>query len=302
MSPKNRNNLLQAVSGNESLGIFSPNGFSINSTYASIDIAFKVGVISNIENISFSDNQHNIKTYRVTFFDINDRAIDERLLNRDKNELLFIDNVATIRIVFLETIDNKNIKNVKLSIRGCFFQIPKYKSTKAITTTTTKAPKKSDYCQPIELMDRQHAKRLLSRVGGTLNISQIYKTMPSNKSQSSFFILEFNKDIFIRNIHNISILTKNHHVQQIRVELQNKKRQLLKTIDISLFEQSPSDTNLYTPFYPIHVKYLTVTILKGRTNENITWSIIGCFDRIKKVRKTITKILKTTWWTGKIFY
>jgi hypothetical protein len=59
------------------------------------------------------------------------------------------------------------------------------------------------------------------------------------------------------------------------------------------------NTNIYEPLYPIHVKYLKVTILKGIENKNITWSIIGCFDRIKKI-KTIIKTLKFAWWTGKI--
>jgi hypothetical protein len=297
MSTKNRNTLLQAVS-NDSLGIFSPDGLSMNSTYTSIDIAFKPGIISNIDNITILGDQHNIKKYRITFFGINDRIIDERSLNPDKNELLFIDNVATIRIAFLETIDNKNIKNVKLSIRGCFFKIPHFKSTKPTTTKSTKPP---GYCHPIELMDKNHAKRLLSRVGGTLNIPQIYHTI-SNQSEPSFFILEFNKNIFIRNIQKISILTKNHHIQQIRLELQTKNRQLIKSIDISMFDQLSSDTNLYSPFYPIHVKYLKITILKGISNENIMWSIIGCFDKIKKIKKTIVKTLKRTWWTGKRFY
>jgi len=296
MSIKNRNKLLQSINGNENLGIFSSNGLSLNSTYGSIDIAFKQGIISNIDNISIIGNEHNIKNYRITFFDIDNGIINTRLLKTDQNEILSIDNVATIRIEFLETIDNKTIKNVKLSIRGCFFIIPNFKSIKSSTIKPTKPP---GYCHSIELMDKYHAKRLLNRIGGTLNLPNIYNSI-QKENQSSFFILEFNKNIFIRNIQNISILTEDHHIQQIRIEFFKKNRQILKRIDLSMLE-STINTKIYEPLYPIHVKYLKVTILKGITNKNITWSIIGCFDRIKKI-KTIIKTLKYAWWTGKIFF
>ncbi|CAF3386132.1 unnamed protein product [Rotaria sp. Silwood1] len=290
MSIENRKKLIRAVNGKENLDIFSPNGLSYNSTYASIDIAFKQGIISNIDNISIIGEEHNIKNYRVTFFDINDNIIDERLLNTNKNEILSIDYVATIRIVFLETINNKNINNVHLSIRGCFFKIPNFPTTKFTTMKTIKPP---DYCHLIDIMDKHHAKRLFNRVGGTLNIPEIFNSTQNN-NQPLYFILEFNKNIFIRHIQNISILTDNHHIQQIRIELQSKNRQLLKRIDMSIFKQT-LNTALYAPNYPIHVKYLKVTIIKGKPNKNIRWSIIGCFDRIKKVKK-IKKIPKFTWW------
>jgi hypothetical protein len=292
MSIENRNKLLQLISDNKSLEIFSSNGLSLNSTYGSIDIAFKQGIISNIDNISIIGNKHNIKNYRITFFDINNGL----LKTIDKNEILSINNVATIRIEFLETIDNKMINNVKLSIRGCFFKIPNFKPTKSSIIKSTKPP---GYCHSIELMDKYHAKHLLNRIGGTLNLPNIYNSIQKD-NQSLYFILEFNKNIFIRNIQNISILTENHQIQQIRIEFFNKNRQILKHIDLSMFE-SMINTKIYEPLYPIHVKYLKVTILKGIENKNITWSIIGCFDRIKKI-KTIIKTLKFAWWTGKIFY
>jgi D-ribose pyranose/furanose isomerase RbsD len=296
MSIENRNKLLQSISNNESLGIFSPNGLSLNSTYGSIDIAFKQGIISNIDNISIIGNEHNIKKYQITFFDINNEIINERFLETDQNEILSIDNVAIIRIIFLETIDNKTINNVKLSIRGCFFKIRNFKPPKS---STIKPPKPPGYCHSIDLMNKHHAKRLFNRIGGTLNIPEIYNST-EKMNQSLFFIVEFNKNVFIQNLQNISILTKNHSIQQIRIELHNKNRQLLKRIDLSMFEQT-INTNLYEPLYPIDVKYLKVTILKGEINENITWSIIGCFNRLKKI-KTIIKTLKFAWWTGKIFY
>jgi hypothetical protein len=296
MTIENRKQLLQSIGGNESLGLFSSNGLSLNSTYGSVEIAFKPGVISNMEKISIVGNDHNIKNYRVTFYDINNGIIDERLLNVDQNETISIDNVATIRIAFLQTIDNKMIRKVKLSIRGCFFKIPYFKPPKS---TTVKPKKPLGYCHLIDLMDKHHVKRLLSRIGGSINLPQIYNSTQT-VNQSSFFILEFNKNIFIRNIQNISILTKNHHIQQIRVEFYNKNRQLLKHLDLSMLEPT-LNTNLYTPFYPIHVKYLNVTILKGIANANTTWSIVGCFDRVKKI-KTIIKTLKHTWWTGKLFF
>jgi hypothetical protein len=276
--------------------LFSPTGLSLNSTHGSIDIVFKSGIISNIENISIIGTEHNIKKYRITFLDINHGIIDDRLLKSDQNELLSIDNVAAIRFVFLETIDNKTIHGIKLSIRGCFFKIPNFKPTKPTTIKPTKPP---GYCHAIDLMKKPQAKRLLARVGGTLNLPDIYNST-QKENQSSFFILEFNKNIFIRNIQNISILTKNHHIEQIHIELHDKNRQLLKRIDVSMFEKT-RQINLYQPIYPIHVKYLKVTILKGKADENITWSMIGCFDRIKKI-KTIIKTLKFAWWTGKIFF
>jgi hypothetical protein len=299
MADENRNKLLRAVNNNASLSIFSPNGLSLNSTSGSIAIAFKQGIISNIDNITILGNNHNIKKYRITFFDINDRILDERLLTNDKNEILFIDNVATVRIVFLETTDKKNIHDVKLSIRGCFFKIPNFRTTKPATVKTTKPV---GYCHSIELMDRQHAKRLLSRIGGNFNSSQISHSINpvQNQTQSSSFVLEFKKNIFIENIQNISILTKNHRVEQIRIELENKNGQILKRIDLTLNEQS-TNTKLYSPIYPIRMKYLKVTVLKGKMDENLTWSFIGCFDRIKKTKK-ITKTLKLAWWTGNIFY
>ncbi|CAF2974568.1 unnamed protein product [Rotaria sp. Silwood2] len=122
---------------------------------------------------------------------------------------------------------------------------------------TTKPP---EYCHSIDLMDKRHAKRLLKGVGGTLNIPDIYNSTQNN-SQSLYFILEFNETVFIRHIQNISILTNNHHIQQIRIELQDINRQLLKRIDMSIFKQT-SNTNLYTPNYPIYVKYFKVTIVK----------------------------------------
>jgi len=295
MSSENRNKLLESVSGNKSLELFSPDGLSLNSTYGSIDIAFKQGIISNIDNITIIGNKHNIKKYQITFFDINNGIIDERLLTTDQNEILSIDNVATIRILFLETIDNKMINGIKLSIRGCFFKIRNFKPTKSPTIKSTKPP---GYCHLIDLMNKRYTKRLLNRIGGTLNLPEIYNST-QKENQSSFFILEFNSNIFIRNIQNISILTKNHHIEQISIELYNKNRQLLKRMNVSMFE-SIINTNLYQPIYPLHVKYFKVTILKGKINENITWSIIGCFDRIKKIR-TIIKTLKFAWWTGKIF-
>lgn len=297
MSTENRNKLLQSVSGNESLGIFSPNGLSLNSTYGSIDIAFKQGMISNIENITMIGTQHNIKKYRITFFDINNGIIDERSLTTDTNQILSIDNVATIRIGFIETIDNKPINNVKLSVRGCFFKIPNFKPQKSSTPKPRKPP---GYCNAIELMNKRNTKRLLNRIGGNLNLSEIYQsTEKVNQSSSLFFILEFKKEIFIRNIQNISIQTKNHHIQQICIEFFNKNHQILKRIDLSILEEILK-TNLYQPIYPIHVKYLKITILKGKVIGDIQWSIVGCFSRVKKI-KTIIKTLKFAWWTGKIF-
>lgn len=297
MSKENQNKLLQSVSGNESLGIFSPNGLSLNSTTGSIDIAFKPGMTSNIDHISIIGTQHNIKKYRLSFFDINNRIIDERQLKIDTNESLLIDNVATIRFVFLETTDNKPIKNVKLSIRGCFFQIPNYKPRKS---TTIKPKPPTGYCNAIELMDKRNRKRLLNRIGGNINIPGIYQSTKQQINESEFFILEFNKDIFIRNIHNISILTKNHQIQQIRIEFFNKKRQVLQRIDLSMLEKDIKPTKIYEPLYPIYVKYLKITILKGKITENINWSIIGCFNRLKQITKII-KTLKIAWWKGKLF-
>jgi hypothetical protein len=296
MTTENRNKLLQSIGGNESLGLFSSNGLSLNSTYGSVAIAFKPGIISNMENISIIGNENNIKNYRITFYDIDNEIIGERLLRTAQNEAVSVDNVATIRIEFLETIDNKTIKNVKLSVRGCFFQIPNFKPSKSTTPKPTKPP---GYCHLIDLMDKHYAKRLLSRIGGSINLPEVYNSTQTT-NQSLFFILEFHTNIFIRNIQNISILSKNHHIQQIRIELYNKNRQLLKHLDLSMFEPT-LNTNLYTPVYPIHVKYLKVTILKGTVSENTTWSIVGCFDRVKKI-KTIIKTLKYAWWTGKLVF
>jgi hypothetical protein len=294
MVMENREKLLQSISGNESLGLFSPNGLSLNSTGGSVEIAFKPGVISNMERISIIGNEHNIKNYRVTFYGIDNGIIGERLFRTDQNETISVDNVATIRIVFIETIDKKTIRNVKLSIRGCFFKIPHFKPSKP-----GKPKKPHGYCHLIDLMDTRHVKRLLTRIGGSINLPQIYNSTQI-VNQSSFFILEFNKNIFIRNIQNISILTKNHRIQRIRMEFYGKYQQLIKRLELDMLETT-LNTNLYTPFYPIHVKYLKVTVLKGIVNENTSWSIIGCFDRLKKI-KTIIKTLKYTWWTGKLFF
>lgn len=294
MLAKNREKFLQSISGNDSLGLFSSNGLSYNSTYASVDIAFKPGMISNMEKIAIIGNEHNIKKYRIIFYDLNYGVITERLFQTDQDEVVSIANVATIRIIFLETIDNRTIKNVKLSIRGCFFKIPHYKPPKS---TTVKPAKPRGYCHAIDLMDQRHAKRLLARIGGTLNLPHLYHST-EKVNQSSFFILEFHRNIFIRNLANISILSKNHHVEQIRLELYHKNGQLLKRLDQSMFELT-ENTNLYSPLYPIHVKFLKITILKGRIDGNFTWSIIGCFDRVKKI-KTIIKKLKIAWWTGRL--
>src|SRR5207302_2103631 len=99
------------------------------------------------------------------------------------------DNVAKIRLIFLETNDNKKIHGIKLSIRGCFFKIPNFK---IIKPTIIKPIKPSDYCHSIDLMNKRHMKYLLHRISGNLNLPEIYNSNKKsiNQSSSSFFILE----------------------------------------------------------------------------------------------------------------
>lgn len=295
MVKENRKKILHSVSDNSSLALFSSTGLSYNSTNGSVDIAFKPGVIGNMEQINIIGQKHNVRKYRVIFYDIRNRMIGQRSFWSDQDEIIAINNVAILRIEFLETIDDKPIENVKLSIRGCFFKIPNFKRRKS---TTVKPSKPRGYCALIDLMDQRYRKRLLTHIGGTINLPKLYNANTTTTTeQSKYFLLKFQKDTFIRNIANISIRTKTHQIEQIRVELSHRNGHLLQRIDQSMLE-SINDTNLYTPLYPIHVKYLKVTVLKGNVTDDIQWSIIGCFDRVKKI-KTIAKKLKFAWWSGK---
>ncbi|CAM4908393.1 unnamed protein product [Rotaria socialis] len=296
MAAKNRHKIILTVNSTEHSNMFSSNGLSFNSTSGSIFIAFKQGIFGHIDHISIIGHQHNIKHYEVSFFDLDNDKIDERLLKVDCHEKFSADNVAAIRIVFLDTNDNRNINHVQLSIRGCFFRIPKFETTQMTTMTTTK---RHEYCHSIDLMNKQHVKSLIASAGGTLAIPKLFNATQKD-NHSIYFILEFKKDIFIRHIQNISILTTNHRIQQIRIELLDENRQLLKRIDLSVFKQILS-TNLYFPTHPTHIQYLKVTITKGKPIRNICWSIIGCFDRITKVQPT-EKISKQQWWTVKCLH
>lgn len=290
MLKENRKKILQSISDNSSLALFSSEGLSYNSTSGSVALAFKPGVIGNMEQIAIIGGKHNVGKYRVIFYDIRNRMIGERAFWSDQDEIISIVNVASIRIEFLETTDNKPIRNIKLAMRGCFFKIPHFKSPK----TTTVKPR--GYCSLIDLMDERYTKRLLTRVGGTIDLPQLYNAT-DKVNQSKYFILKFQKNTFMRNIANITIQTKSHQIEQIRVELYHRNGQLLKRIDLSMLEPVLDD-NLYIPLYPIQVKYLKVTVLKGKITENIKWSIVGCFDRVRRI-KTIIKKLKLAWWTGK---
>ena len=293
MLKENRKKILQSISDNSSLALFSSEGLSYNSTSGSVALAFKPGVIGNMEQIAIIGGKHNLRKYRVIFYDIRNRMIGERAFWSDQDEIISIANVASIRIEFLETTDDKPIRNIKLVMRGCFFKIPHFKSPK---TTTVKPGKPQGYCSLIDLMDERYTKRLLTRVGGTIDLPQIYNAT-DKVDQSKYFILKFQKNTFIRNIANITIRANTHQIEQIRVELHHRNGQLLKRMDLSMIEPIVDD-NLYIPLYPIHVKYLKVTVLKGRVTENIKWSIVGCFDRVRRI-KTIVKKLKLAWWTGK---
>ena len=293
MVKENRKKILQSVSDNSSLDLFSPTGLSYNSTSGSVDIAFKPGTIGNMEQIAIIGEKHNVRKYRVTFYDIRNRLIGERSFWSDQEEVISIHNVAILRIEFLETTDDKPIKNVKLSLRGCFFKIPHYKPRKS---KTGKPSKPRGYCSLIDIMDQQYRKRLLTHIGGTISLPRLYNAS-KKVEQSKYFLLKFQKNTFVRHIANISIRTKTHQIEQIRVELFHRNGHLLQRIDQSMLE-SMKETKLYTPLYPIHVKYLKVTVLKGRVTDDLQWSIVGCFDRVKRI-KTIIKKLKFAWWSGK---
>jgi hypothetical protein len=292
MLQENRKKVLQSISDNSSLALFSSEGLSYNTTSGSVALGFKPGVIGNMEQIAIVGGKHNLRKYRVIFYDIRNRMIGERTFWTDQDEIISIVNVALIRIEFLETIDDKPIRNIKLAIRGCFFKIPHFKSPK---TTTVKPGKPRGYCSLIDLMDKQYTKRVLTRVGGTIDLPQL-SNATDKVNQSKYFTLEFKKNTFLRNMANITIRTETHQIEQIRVELYHRNGQLLKRIDVSMIEPIVDDS-LYTPVYPVHVKYLKVTVLKGRVTENIKWSIVGCFDRVRRI-KTIIKKLKIAWWTG----
>ena len=276
MSSKHRKKIIRTINNEKNLELLSSNGLSFNSSSASMDIVFKQGVIGHIDSISIISHKHNAYVYKVIFFDIDGDILDERLLTTDRNKVLSIDNVAKMRFIFLETSDGKNINGVKLSIRGCFF---KMKNLKTTIPTTTASTKPWDYCHPVDLMNKHYAKVLLTSVGGTLKLPQLLNSTKYN-GHLLYFILEFKKNIIIRRIQNISILTKHHSIEKIRIELLNTQQQLLKRIDVSMFTQI-AKTNLYYPNYPVHVQYLKVIILKGKPNKTIHWSIVGCFDRIK---------------------
>ena len=298
MSTENQKKVLRVTNGNDSSALFSPEGLSFNSTTGSIDLPFQRGVVGNIENITLLGSGHNVRKYRVIFFDINDRQFDEHVLETGSDAKISVDNVAAVRIVFLETNDKKPIRGVKLSVRGCFFKIPALQTKKPTRVRTTKPP---GYCRAIELMDKRNSKRLLRRVGGSLDLPQLFNAsviaaQASNDSERPFYILEFNRNIFIRNIQRVAILSKNHQVKRIRIEFHSKREQLLKRVDIS-WDDETEKSPLYSPIYPIHVKYLKVTVLEGKPTKAIRWSISGCFDRIKKIR-TVVKTLKYVWWTG----
>ena len=298
MSEENRQKVLRAPTLNKSSALFSSEGLSFNSTTGFIDLPFKRDVVGNIETVTLLGGEHNVQKYRVIFFDINNRQLDEYVLEIGSNVSISVDNVAALRIVFLETSDQKHIRGVKLSIRGCFFKIPFLKTKKPVPVRTTKPP---GYCNAIELMEKRNSKRLLRRIGGSIDLPQIFNASviaapAQNDSELPFYILEFNGNIFIRNIQRVAILSKNHQVKRIRIELHNKRQQLLKRVDLSL-DGETDKTALYSPIYPIHVKYLKVTILKGKPTKAVQWSIVGCFDRIKKI-KTVVKTLKYVWWTG----
>ena len=272
-----RKKILKSVSGKESLALFSPNGLSLNSTYGSVDLAFQSQVIGNLKKICIV-GQHNIKTYRITFFDLNYGVIDEQLFNNDQDGSLYVDEVAAIHIEFLETIDNKTICNVKLSLQGCYYQISNYKSQKPATIKPTKSPHSS---HAIDLLDRKYAKSLCSRVGGTLNLPNIYKA-PEVYNGSSFFVLEFKNNVLIRNIQAVSILNKDHQVEKICVELLNKHRQIVRQLNLSMHE-TEQYTHVYAPSHPTRVKYLQVTILEGKASSDLIWSIIADFVQTKKL-------------------
>lgn len=290
MLEKNRKKILQSISDYSSLALFSSEGLSYNSTSGSVALAFKPGVIGNMEQIAIIGGKHNVRKYRVIFYDIRNRMIGERTFWTDQDEIISIMNVALIRIEFLETTDEKPIRNIKLTLRGCFFKIPHYKSPK----TTTVKPQ--GYCSLIDLMDKRYTKRLFTQVGGTIDLPQLYNAT-DKVDQSKYFILKFRKNTFLRTMANITIRTEGHQIEQIRLELFHRNGQLLKRMDLSMLEPI-IDGNLYTPLYPVHVKYLKVTVLKGRVTENIQWAIVGCFDRVRRI-KTIVKKLKLAWWTGK---
>lgn len=293
MTDENRRKILRLINGYENLGLFSSTGLSFNST---IDLAFQPGVIGHIENLTIIGNEHNIKTFHVTFFDVDNQVIDERILNtNDGNRSISIDNVAMIRVVFLETTDNQTIRRVKLSLYGCFFKIPGYQLTKSTSSTR----KSIGYCRLIDLMNEQYRKRILDRIGGTISLPGIYNSSESNNN-SKFFILEFNRKVFIRNIQNISLGNNQHAIKQIRLEFLDIKHRLLKHFDLTARRLETINSNLFVPSYPMHVKYLKITILKGEINDSqISWSIIGCFDRLQRT-KTIITAWKYAWWTGSI--
>ncbi|CAF2056938.1 unnamed protein product, partial [Rotaria magnacalcarata] len=296
MSAEHRHKIILTINSTENSNMFSSNGLSFNSTSGSIFIAFKQGIFGNIDHLSIIGHRHNIKHYGVSFFDLDNDKIDERLLKVDSHEIFSVDNVAAIRIVFLDTNDNRNINHVQLSIRGCFFRIPNFETTQMTTMTTTKRP---EYCHAIDLMNKLYVKRLIARAGGTLAIPELFNATQKD-NHSIYFILEFKKDILVRHIQNISILTTNHRVEQIRVELLDENRQLLKRIDLSVFKQI-LNTNLYFPTHPTYIQYLKVIITRGKPTRNIYWSIVGCFDRINKVKPT-EKISEQQLWTVKCLH
>ncbi|CAF2119946.1 unnamed protein product [Rotaria magnacalcarata] len=296
MSAEHRHKIILTINSTENSNMFSSNGLSFNSTSGSIFIAFKQGIFGNIDHLSIIGHRHNIKHYGVSFFDLDNDKIDERLLKVDSHEIFSVDNVAAIRIVFLDTNDNRNINHVQLSIRGCFFRIPNFETTQMTTMTTMTTTKRPEYCHAIDLMNKLYVKRLIARAGGTLAIPELFNATQKD-NHSIYFILEFKKDILVRHIQNISILTTNHRVEQIRVELLDENRQLLKRIDLSVFKQI-LNRNLYFPTHPTYIQYLKVIITRGKPTRNIYWSIVGCFDRINKVKPT-EKISEQQLWTGK---
>ena len=275
MNDENRAKIIESTNSNRTFDL------SFNSSFAVFDVAFKENLIGQIENVTLFGDENNVKSFQIVFFGLDHRVLTDFRFERNETMKNPVEHVNSIRFVFFDTIDGKNLRGIRLAIFGCFFRLPSIKRPKPKDVQATKP---TELCRQIDLFNRTFS-------------SQIFRRFQIENSTSSF-ILEFRREIFLRNLRKLSIRSKNSQIQRVRIDLENQRRQLLKRVDVSFLDENDS-TFLYSPIYPIHVRFLKIIVLKGEFNEKTQWSLIGCFDRIKKVRK-IVKTLQFALSTGKI--
>lgn len=119
----------------------SSTSISYTTSSPTFIIVFKYNIYVELKSISITNQQTNIRKYKIDFIDY-DRVILKTLIidtQQKRPDFNFDISINALQITYLETTDGKPPQNIILNIDGCFGINPEI-TTAVSTTTTTKRP------------------------------------------------------------------------------------------------------------------------------------------------------------------